>query len=107
MAESALRADGKDTLLRVRVQPRASREDVIGEAEGRVRVALTAPPVEGAANDALRRFIAARLGVARGRVTLESGEKSREKTVRIAGMPETAVRNGLGLLENAGQVPPA
>ena len=97
MAENALRADGKDTLLRVRVQPRASREDIVGLAEGRLRVALTAPPVEGAANDALRRFMAARLGVARGRVTLESGEKSREKTLRVVGMPETAVREALGL----------
>jgi len=97
MAENALRADGKDTLLRVRVQPRASREDIVGLAEGRLRVALTAPPVEGAANDALRRFMAARLGVARGRVTLESGEKSREKTLRVVGMPEMAVREALGL----------
>jgi len=71
--------------------------EVVGEAEDRLRVALTAPPVEGAANDALRRFLAARLGVARGRVTLEAGEKSREKTVRIAGMSESAVREALGL----------
>ncbi len=97
MTDNALRADGTDVLLRVRVQPRASREAVVGEAEGRLRVALTAPPVEGAANDALRRFLAGRLGVARSRVTLESGEKSREKTVRIAGLTETAVRELLGL----------
>ena len=56
MMDSALRADGSDVLLHVRVQPRASREAVVGEVEGRLRVALTAPPVEGAANDALRRF---------------------------------------------------
>ena len=97
MTDTALRADGSDVLLRVRVQPRASREAVVGEVEGRLRVALTAPPVEGAANEALRRFLAGRLGVARGRVTLEAGEKSREKTVRIAGLSEKAVREALGL----------
>jgi len=97
MTEDVLRADGADVLLRVRVQPRASREAVAGEAQGRLRVALTAPPVEGAANDALRRFLAGQLGVARGRVTLEAGEKSREKTVRIAGVAEAAVRGALGL----------
>ncbi len=97
MTDNALRADGSDVLLRVRVQPRASREAVVGEVEGRLRVALTAPPVEGAANEALRRFLAGRLGVARGRVTLEAGEKSREKTVRIAGLSEKAVREALGL----------
>jgi len=97
MTDKALRTDGTDVLLRVRVQPRASREAVVGEADGRLRVALTAPPVEGAANDALRRFIAAKLGVARGRVTLESGDKSREKTLRIAGVSESAVSEALGL----------
>ncbi len=97
MTDTALRADGTDVLLRVKVQPRASREAVVGEADGRLRVALTAPPVEGAANEALRRFLAARLGVARGRVTLEAGEKSREKTVRVTGVSETAVRKALGL----------
>jgi uncharacterized protein (TIGR00251 family) len=97
MTDNTIRADGSDVLLRVRVQPRASREAVVGEAEGRLRVALTAPPVEGAANDALRRFLASRLGVARGRVTLEAGEKSREKTLRIGGLSESAVREALGL----------
>ena len=96
MTDSALRADGSDVLLYVRVQPRASREAVVVEVAGRVRVALTAPPVEGAANDALRRFFAARLGVARSRVTLEAGVKSREKTLRVAGLSETAVRDALG-----------
>ncbi|MBF0285365.1 MAG: DUF167 domain-containing protein [Magnetococcales bacterium] len=78
------RWDGEDLLLMVRVQPRASRAKLEGVREGRIRAALTAPPVEGAANAALRELLAEWLGVAKGRITIERGEKSREKQVRVA-----------------------
>ena len=72
-------------LLRVRVQPKASRDAVQWDTDERIRVALTAPPVDGAANTALRRFMAKRLGLSKGSVSLVSGEKSREKTLRLEG----------------------
>lgn len=71
--------------LRVRLQPRASKNEVLGWHEGVLRVRLTAPPVEGAANKALVDFIASCLGVKRGDVSITSGLKSREKTLEIAG----------------------
>jgi len=84
-------------LLQLRVQPRASRNELSRDASGRVRVALTAPPVEGAANKALIEFIAKRLGVPKGAVALAAGERSREKTVSIAGLtlPEVVAKLGL------------
>jgi len=84
-------------LLRVRVQPKASRDAVSVTAEGQVRVALTAPPVEGAANKALCGFIARQLGVAKRCVSVKSGAKSREKTLRVEGIGYEAARERLGL----------
>ena len=72
--------------LRVRVQPKASRNAVKLEPDGRVRVALTAPPVDGAANQALRDFLAKTLQIPRRSVELVSGERSREKVLRIRGL---------------------
>ena len=77
--------DGR-VLLRVRVQPRASRNALFREPDGRIRVALMAPPVEGAANKALAEFIAKLLGVPRGAVVLAAGERSRDKTLAISGV---------------------
>jgi uncharacterized protein (TIGR00251 family) len=79
------------------VQPRASREEVAGLAGNAVRVRLTAPPVDGAANEALVRFLATRLRVSRSDVALISGRTSRTKVVEITGLsPEdTALRLGL------------
>ncbi|HEU4754604.1 MAG TPA: DUF167 domain-containing protein [Armatimonadota bacterium] len=74
--------------LRVHLQPRASRSEVTGWREGALAVRLTAPPVEGAANKACRDFLAEFLGVRRADVELVSGEKSREKRVRISGLSE-------------------
>lgn len=72
-------------LLKVRVQPRASRNAFKQEADGRLRVYLTAPPVEGAANEALCEFVAKRLGIAKSSISVVAGEKSREKTLKIMG----------------------
>lgn len=73
--------------LRLRVQPRASRSEIVGLAGGRLKVRLTAPPLEGAANDACRDLIADWLGVPRRSVELEAGLRSRDKTLRVRGAP--------------------
>ncbi|MBF0627376.1 MAG: YggU family protein [Magnetococcales bacterium] len=86
-----LRWDGTDLILTVRVQPRASRERVLGVQEDALRIALTAPPVEGAANEALSRLLAKELEVATGRVRIVQGEQARNKVVRIAGADQAKV----------------
>ncbi len=82
-------------LLRVRVQPKASRDAVRFEPDGRIRVALTAPPVEGAANKALVAFLAKRLGLSKSKLKLVAGDKSREKTLRIEGYTMAEARKRL------------
>lgn len=79
----ALVAHGQDVLLTVRVQPKASRECVILGDEDTVRVALMAPPLEGKANKALVQFLARALKIPRRNITLERGEKSRDKVLRL------------------------
>lgn len=69
--------------IAVRVIPRARRDEVGGERDGRLLVRTTAPPVDDAANEAVRRLIAAHLGVPRRRVTLLSGHRSRDKVLRV------------------------
>ena len=76
--------DGKLT-FKVRVVPRSSRTEIVGEHDGALRVRLTAPPVEGAANLALVRLLARALDVSPGAVEIISGKSSRTKTVSIAG----------------------
>ena len=81
--------------VRVRVQPRASRTEVAGEHDGALKVRVAAPPVDGAANDELVRFIARRVGVARSCVRIVSGEAGRSKVVEIEGVDVHSVRVAL------------
>ena len=81
--------------VRVRAQPRASRTEIVGEHDGALRIRLAAPPVDGAANEELIRHIAKRLGVARSRVRVLSGESARSKVVEIDDVEAAAVRAAL------------
>lgn len=72
-------------MLNLRVQPKASRDELAGPQEDCYRVRITAPPVDGKANAHLIAFLAKSFGVSRRAVTLVSGETSRIKRVRIAG----------------------
>jgi hypothetical protein len=68
------------------VVPRASRTEIAGLLGDAIKVRLAAPPVDGAANEALVRFIAERLGVPRSAVSLEAGTSSRAKVVEVYGI---------------------
>lgn len=83
------------TLLLVRVSPGAKKSEIMGEAGGRLRIRLQAPPVEGKANRELTRFVARELGLKKNRVTLAAGEKSREKTLLLQGIEPEEVRDRL------------
>lgn len=73
-------------LLTVRVIPRAAKPGVAGLRGDALLVRLQAPPVEGAANEELMAVIAKQLGVPRSAVTIVSGEKGRQKRVRVGGI---------------------
>jgi uncharacterized protein (TIGR00251 family) len=75
----------------VRVQPRASREAIEGGYADALKIRLTAPPVDGRANEALTRLLAERLNVPRAAVRIVAGEKSRRKRVIVAGVTREQV----------------
>ena len=82
--------------IQVRVAPRASRNAIEGwDAAGRLKVRLTAPPVEGAANTALLELLAEALGMAKSRLAVVQGMKARTKTIEIEGWTESALRAAL------------
>jgi uncharacterized protein (TIGR00251 family) len=86
-----------EAVLDVRVIPRSPRTRVDGRRGGAILIRLAAPPVDGAANDALLRYLAEALGVPRRSVRLLAGEKSRDKKVAIAGLDVSAALAALGV----------
>ena len=89
-----LRVEVKGSVVRVAVhaQPRASRSEIVGQHGAALKVRLQAPPVDGAANEALVRLLAESLGVSQRSVRVVAGATSRAKTVEIDGTTEDAVR---------------
>jgi uncharacterized protein (TIGR00251 family) len=72
-------------LLFVKVQPRASRNEIDGELNGEMKIRVMAPPVDSAANEALVRFLADQLELPRQAVQIVRGETSRHKTIALRG----------------------
>jgi len=88
------RPDG--VIVSIYVQPRASRTEIVGEQDGALKIRLTSPPVDGAANKLCCEFLAKRCGVPKRDVSLLSGETSRHKRLLIAGVELAAVAAALG-----------
>ncbi len=78
--------------ITVQVKPRASRNRVEGWEDDVLVVRLTSPPVEGAANSALVKLLAKKLGIARGRLEIVTGKRSRSKIVQIDGITQDRLR---------------
>jgi uncharacterized protein (TIGR00251 family) len=81
----------------VKVHPRAKKNAITGEIGDALKVALTAPPVDGKANEACIEFFAKLLKVPRSSVTIASGQTSRNKVIRVAGLTSRQVREGLAI----------
>jgi uncharacterized protein (TIGR00251 family) len=79
--------DGAVT-LNVRVVPRASKSEIVGEHDGALKVRITAPPVEGAANAELIRLLAKSFGVPRSNVSIVGGESSKKKRIKIENLSQ-------------------
>jgi uncharacterized protein (TIGR00251 family) len=79
------------------LQPRAGRDEIAGERDGRLLVRVTAPAVDGRANEAMRKLIAKRAGVAKGGVEIVRGERSRDKLVCVEGVDLATLRRALGI----------
>ncbi len=93
-----------DARLTVEVRPRAGRDAIVGWRDAVLRVRVAAPPADGAANLAVRRLLAERLGCAPSRVEIVRGHAARTKVVRIAGLTPGEAMARLG---TAGTAPPA
>lgn len=83
------RPDG--CVLSIHVQPGARGAGVVGEHGDALKIRIDSPPIEGRANLALIAFLASHLGLAKGALTLLSGESSRRKRVLVTGLPATAL----------------
>ena len=95
MAPAWVRDEAGGAVLELLIQPRASRTRVVGEHDGRLKLQLAAPPVEGKANQALVDFLAAALGVRRGDLEIARGETGRRKAVRVGGRTAAQVAAAL------------
>ncbi|PLY03076.1 MAG: YggU family protein [Desulfuromonas sp.] len=87
-----LRSVEEGTVISLHVQPRASRNEIIGEQDGALKVRLTSPPVEGAANKLCCEIFAKTCGVPKRNVSILSGEKSRQKRLLVSGLSVAVVQ---------------
>jgi len=90
-------AQARAVVFMVRVQPRASKDEIAGEMDGALKVRLQAPALEDRANGALVEFLAHVLNCPRGAVRILSGERSRVKRIEVRGVTEAQVRGLLTL----------
>lgn len=79
----------------VRVVPRSSRSEIVGEMDGAVKVRLTSPPVDGAANAELIKLIAKKFGVSRSAVEIIGGDTSKTKRLRVTGVTASRLQDVL------------
>ena len=75
----------KGTLLKIYLHPKSSKNEVVGPYRDGIKVKVTAPPIEGKANEALIRFLAKELGISSSSIEIIKGHHSHEKTLRIEG----------------------
>ena len=92
-----LRAQSDGILLSVKLQPRASANEIGEVLGGELRVKVTAPPVDAAANEALLKLLAQQLHCPRNRVDIVRGHTSRHKTIKLYGLAPEDVLNSLGV----------
>ncbi|MBN1140248.1 MAG: YggU family protein [Deltaproteobacteria bacterium] len=90
-----LTVTGDGVTLRIKVQPRASKNEIAGIQGDELKVRLTSPPVDGAANESCREFLASLLKVPRQDVLVTQGEKSRHKLLRVRTPDPAAVQSRL------------
>jgi uncharacterized protein len=92
----AIHESGQGITFAVKVHPRAKKNAITGELGDALKVSLTTPPVEGRANEACIEFFAKLLKVPRSSVTIASGQTSRNKVIRVAGISAAELRNRIG-----------
>ena len=87
-----VRQEGEAASFRVHVQPKSSREGIVGEGDAVLKLRVTAPPVEGRANEACLHLLATALDVPISRLRIVSGQHARLKTIRVAATSAQTIR---------------
>lgn len=96
-----VRQEGEAASFCIRLQPKASREAIIGEVDGILRLRVTAPPVDGRANEACLRLLAKALDLPISRLRITAGQQARVKTIRITEASADLIRTAFcDLLEH-------
>lgn len=90
-----VRQEGDAASFRVHLQPKSSHEGIVGEADGILKLRVTAPPVEGRANEACLRLLAKALDLPISRLRIASGQHARLKTIQIHAVSPELVRSKL------------
>jgi hypothetical protein len=90
----------KEILLKVYLQPKASKNEIVGPYRDGIKVRVTAAPVEGSANKVLLRFLAKEFGVTPSSVEIVRGHRSREKLIRIATPLDQELKRRLHIAES-------
>lgn len=93
----AVKDSAEGARFALRVQPRAARNAVAGMLGDAVKLAVTAPPVDGKANEAVVEFLAALFGVAKSSIAIVSGQSGRNKVIAVRGRTADEIRKALGL----------
>ena len=96
-----LRPYAEGTLLDIYVQPKSSKNQLVGMHQGSLKIRLTAPPVDGEANKECVKFLAKLLGIPKSDIQIVQGHKSRRKTLSIRGMSPEAVQSSLNAQEDS------
>ncbi|UJF19067.1 DUF167 family protein YggU [Vibrio sp. SS-MA-C1-2] len=84
---SAVTRNHHDLILRLYIQPKASRDKIVGLHNNEIKVAITAPPIDGKANSHLTKFLAKQFKVAKSKLVIEKGELGRHKQIRVIDPP--------------------
>jgi hypothetical protein len=77
----------KEFIIKIYLQPKSSKNEIVGPYRDGVKIKVTAPPIEGKANEALIRLLAKELGISPSSIEIIKGHHSREKTLKVLGVP--------------------
>jgi uncharacterized protein (TIGR00251 family) len=91
----------KDTIVKIYLQPKASKNEMVGPYRDGIKVKVTAPPIEGKANNALIQFLSKKLGISPSSIEIVKGHHSREKTLKISGNLDQELMKKLQILQTS------